>query len=64
MCKDRQFEGSLGILDMNAAQDALEDILRHLRGLIEVCPRGQHEDQRAHWQAKVEAGLQFFDLKP
>ncbi|KAF2448988.1 hypothetical protein P171DRAFT_452634 [Karstenula rhodostoma CBS 690.94] len=61
-CNEQQVTVILEGVRFNAAQEALDEILRHMRALVQVCPRGQQEGQRAHWRANIEVGLRYFDI--
>lgn len=61
-CDEQQVAWIPNGVEFNAAQKALDEILRHVRALVEVCPRGQQEGKRAQWQANVETSLRYFNV--
>jgi hypothetical protein len=59
---EQNLTGILEGVKMNAAQDALDNILRYMRAIVVTCPRGQQVGQHAQWRATIEASLDYFDV--
>ncbi|KAL1869906.1 hypothetical protein Daus18300_005367 [Diaporthe australafricana] len=45
-----------------AHQQAMQDVLRYMRAIVEVCPRGEKQDVVEGWREAAEEALSRFDV--